>query len=200
MCAVSGADQGQGRALHPLPAAQLLRAAGQPLGSRGAGCRPRDGEPGGPSMAARSGERPRARHHRRDPGRTAGYRESAVAAGPDALRRPQRALAPTEAGAGADRRPAAPAVVLRRFRWRRDERFAAGGPTGTSRAALRQTRGGRFAPRGSLLWTTWTSPEATSWVRIQSAETHKVGQDSTGVDKQTRAAIRAWLPEVEARN
>jgi DNA replication protein DnaC len=44
-----------------------------------------------------------------------------------------------------------------------------GGPTVTSRASLRLTRGGRSAPRGSLLWTTWTSPEAT-----------RVGQDSDG--------------------
>src|SRR5689334_21232988 len=44
-----------------------------------------------------------------------------------------------------------------------------GGSTVTSRAPLRRTRGGRSAPRGSLLWTTWTSPEAT-----------EVGQYSTG--------------------
>ena len=40
--------------------------------------------------------------------------------------------------------------------------------------ALRRTRGGRSAPRGSLLWTTWTSPEATS-----------VGQDSIGETAQS---------------
>src|SRR5215204_451711 len=44
--AVSGADQGQGRAVHPLSAAQLLRAAGQPAGAGGPDRRPRDGEPG----------------------------------------------------------------------------------------------------------------------------------------------------------
>jgi len=33
--AVSGTDQGQGRAVHPLSAAQLLRAAGQPAGAAG---------------------------------------------------------------------------------------------------------------------------------------------------------------------
>src|SRR5216684_7431710 len=49
-----------------------------------------------------------------------------------------------------------------------------GGSTGTSRAALRRTRGGRSAPRGSLLWTTWTSPEATC-----------VGQDSIGDTAQS---------------
>ncbi|MBV8892190.1 MAG: hypothetical protein JO266_09530 [Acidobacteria bacterium] len=32
-----------------------------------------------------------------------------------------------------------------------------GGSTGTSRAPLRQTREGRAAARGALLWTTWTS-------------------------------------------
>src|SRR5689334_21081516 len=32
-----------------------------------------------------------------------------------------------------------------------------GGCTGTSRAPLRQTRDGRFAARGTLLCTTWTS-------------------------------------------
>ena len=69
-------------------------------------------------MAARGGERARARHHRRDSGRTVGDRESAVAAGADALCRPQRALAP-EAGASIDHRPTAPAVVLRRVCRRR---------------------------------------------------------------------------------
>ena len=64
------------------------------------------------ALAARGGERARARHHRRDPGRAAGDRESAAAAGADALRRAQRALA-SEAGVSTDRRPAAPAVVLR---------------------------------------------------------------------------------------
>jgi hypothetical protein len=37
-------------------------------------------------------------------------------------------------------------------------RACPGGSTGTSRAPLRRTRGGRCAPRGSLLWITWTSP------------------------------------------
>jgi len=37
-------------------------------------------------------------------------------------------------------------------------RACPGGSTGTSPAPLRQTRGGRGATRGSLLWTTWTSP------------------------------------------
>jgi hypothetical protein len=39
-------------------------------------------------------------------------------------------------------------------------RACPGGSTGTSRAPLRQTRGGRYAARGSLLRTTWTSPLA----------------------------------------
>jgi len=49
-----------------------------------------------------------------------------------------------------------------------------GGPTGTSRAPLRLTRGGRSAARGSLLWTIGTSPRATS-----------VGRDSIGEIEQT---------------
>jgi hypothetical protein len=49
-----------------------------------------DGEPDGGALAARGGERAGARDHRRDPGRTAGDRESAVAAGADALCRAQR--------------------------------------------------------------------------------------------------------------
>ena len=49
-----------------------------------------------------------------------------------------------------------------------------GGSTVTSRAPLRRTRGGRSAPRGSLLWTTWTSPEAT-----------RLGQDSIGEIEQS---------------
>src|SRR5438876_905741 len=76
--AVSGTDQGQGRAVHPLSAAQLLRAAGQPAGAGEPDRRPRDGEPDGGALAARGGERAGARDHRRDPGRTAGDRESAV--------------------------------------------------------------------------------------------------------------------------
>ena len=40
-------------------------------------------------------------------------------------------------------------------------RACPGGRTGTSRAPLRQTRGGRSAARGSLLCTTWTSLTST---------------------------------------
>ena len=79
---------------------------------------PRDREPGDRQMAARGGEGARTREHRRDSGRTASDRESAVAAGADALRRPQRSLA-SEASFTTDRRPAAPAVVLRCLRRRR---------------------------------------------------------------------------------
>jgi hypothetical protein len=53
-----------------------------------------------------------------------------------------------------------------------------GGSTGTSRAALRRTRGGHFATRGSLLWTTGTSPRAT-----------RLGQDSTGDIEQSGSAF-----------
>jgi DNA replication protein DnaC len=49
-----------------------------------------------------------------------------------------------------------------------------GGSTVTSRAPLRQTRGGHFAMRGSLLWTTGTSPRAT-----------RLGQDSIGGIEQS---------------
>jgi len=49
-----------------------------------------------------------------------------------------------------------------------------GGSTVTSRAPLRRTRGGHFATRGSLLWTTGTSPRATT-----------LGQDSIGEIEQT---------------
>ncbi len=45
----------------------------------------------------------------------------------------------------------------------RVSRACPGGSTGTSRALLRQTRGGRCAARGSLLWTTWTNPPARRW-------------------------------------
>src|SRR6516162_10070076 len=57
------------------------------------------------------------------------------------------------------------------------------GSTVTSHAPLRWTRGSHFATRGSLLWTTGTSPQATrlgqdsigetqaKWVRIQPALT-----------------------------
>jgi hypothetical protein len=37
-------------------------------------------------------------------------------------------------------------------------RACPGGSTGTSRAPLRLPRDRRCAARGSLLWTTWTSP------------------------------------------
>jgi transposase len=57
-------DQGQGRAVHPLPAAKLLRAARQPAGPGRADRRSRDGEPGGQAVAARGGECARTRHHR----------------------------------------------------------------------------------------------------------------------------------------
>jgi transposase len=115
MRAVSGSDKGQGRAVHPLSTAQLLRPARQPASPGGADCRSRDRKPGGPAVAARGRECTRARHHRRDPGRTAGHRKNAVPAGPNALRRPQRALDAGQADAVADHRPAAPALVLRRL-------------------------------------------------------------------------------------
>jgi transposase len=99
--------------VHPLSAAKLLRAAGQPTGAGRADCRSRDGEPGGQALAARGGECAGARHHRRGAGRAAGHRANAVAAGADALRRAQRVGA-AEPEAGADHRAAAPAVGVRR--------------------------------------------------------------------------------------
>src|SRR5512135_3737359 len=64
-----------------------------------------------------------------------------------------------------------------------------GGCTGISRAPLRQTDKGRSAGARVPPSTTWTSPRsslgATGWVRIRSATSAKVGQNSTGVDKGT---------------
>jgi hypothetical protein len=54
-----------------------------------------------------------------------------------------------------------------------------GGQTGTSRAALRRTRGGRSAPRGALLFATGTTPtpeRGHDWTPIQ-------GQTSTPIDR-----------------
>src|SRR5205085_11091045 len=59
-----------------------------------------------------------------------------------------------------------------------------GGQTGTSRAALRRTRGGRSAPRGALLFATGTTPtpeRGHDWTPIQ-------GQTSTPIDNQDEAA------------
>src|SRR5438067_9905032 len=54
-----------------------------------------------------------------------------------------------------------------------------GGQTGTSRAALRRTRGGRSAPCGALLFATGTTPtpeRGHDWTPIQ-------GQTSTPIDR-----------------
>ena len=51
-----------------------------------------------------------------------------------------------------------------------------GRSTGTSRAPLRQTRGGRCTARGSLPWTTWTTPRtrhAAKGQLIQPEQTEK---------------------------
>src|SRR5438132_9130432 len=85
VCAISGADQGQSGAVYPLSAGELLGPAVESAGSGRPDGRSGDGEPGGQALAARGGERPHPRHHRRDPGRTTGQRKTAVAVGPDAL-------------------------------------------------------------------------------------------------------------------
>jgi transposase len=74
-----------GRAVHPLPAAQLRCAACQPPRPGRADRRSGDRKPGGRALAARGGERSAARHHWRHPGRAAGDRANAVAAGADTL-------------------------------------------------------------------------------------------------------------------
>jgi hypothetical protein len=53
-----------------------------------------------------------------------------------------------------------------------------GGPTVTSRAPLRRTRGGHFATRGSLLWTTGTSPRATRLGQVSIGEIEQSGSRS----------------------
>ena len=60
-------NQGQGRALHPLPARELLRAAGEPAQSRRTQGRSRHSQRPGRNLAARGRQRARACDHRRGP-------------------------------------------------------------------------------------------------------------------------------------
>src|SRR5512132_1969281 len=113
--AVSGADQGQGGAVHPVSAAELLHSAGEPAGPGRSDRRSRDGEPGGQALAARGGQRPYPRHHRRDPGRKADAGKTPSAADPASLWRAHGACGPGQARAGSDRRHPPPAVALRRL-------------------------------------------------------------------------------------
>src|SRR5512144_2341321 len=113
--AVSGADKGQGGAVHPLSAAELLHSTGEPARPGRSDRRSRDGEPSGQALAARGGQRPYPRHHRRDPGRTADAGNTASAADPAALWRAHGARGPGQARAGSDRRHPTPAVALRRL-------------------------------------------------------------------------------------
>src|SRR5580704_15657158 len=64
--ALSSEDQGQGRALHPLPADELIRAAGEPAQPRRTQGRSRHGQCASWNLAARGRERTRARNHWRD--------------------------------------------------------------------------------------------------------------------------------------
>ncbi len=63
-------------------------------------------------------------------------------------------------------------------------RACPGGSTGTSRAPLRVPRGRRCAPRGSLLWTTWTSPRvrhAATWQLTLLEQTKKTVSHVSGL-------------------
>ena len=74
--ALSGADQRQGRAVHPLPAGQLLRALRQPNGAGRARRRRARRQRGRAALAARSGQRAGACHDGRGAGRAAGGRNA----------------------------------------------------------------------------------------------------------------------------
>jgi transposase len=95
-----------------VPAAELLHSAGEPARPGRSDRRSRDGEPGGQALAARGGQPPHPRHHRRDPGRTAGAGKTASAADPAALWRTHGATGPDQARAGSDHRHPTPTVAL----------------------------------------------------------------------------------------
>ena len=63
-------------------------------------------------------------------------------------------------------------------------RACPGGSTGTSRAPFRRTRDGRCTTRGSLLWTTWTSPHTRHAAKGQltpSEQTEKTVSHVSGL-------------------
>ena len=109
--AVSGQDQGQGRALQRVPEGQLPRAAGgdaagqRPAPGARAGQRPRA------PLARRGRQRPRARHHQGRAGACA-WPKSAPSCCPRRRSRHRRRMPPARGAAGGE--PAASAGGLRR--------------------------------------------------------------------------------------
>src|SRR3954469_1890595 len=118
MPAVPGTDEGQGGALHPLPAGQLLCAAREPAGPGRSCGRPRDRQCGGRPLASRGGERAGARHDGRGSGGAPPDRTGAPAADPDALWRAFGPLDPGEGARASGGWPTAPALAVRRVRGR----------------------------------------------------------------------------------